>query len=86
MTTDMSKMVIAISNWAPEGSLDWLQHGACSGSCDKDNTFSTLSNLKFVTNSDNPVPPQPEPEPTDYTVGSDCENLNDEDCANVENC
>ena len=32
MTEDMKRMVIVMSNWG-SGSLNWLQHGVCSGSC-----------------------------------------------------
>ena len=32
MTSDITQMVFTLSNWS-SGSLDWLQHGKCQGSC-----------------------------------------------------
>ena len=40
-------MVIVFSNWSSDN-LDWLQHGACSGSCNQSTTFSSFSNIRFV--------------------------------------
>ena len=34
MTADIQDMAIVISNWGSY-SLNWLQHGICSGGCDK---------------------------------------------------
>lgn len=41
-------MAFVLSNWSPRN-LDWVQHGTCSGSCDKENVLSTISNLRFNT-------------------------------------
>ena len=82
MTSDMSKMVISLSNWGADG-LDWLQHGVCSGSCDRNNTLSTLSNLEFNTNGTY-TPPGPEPPTSEYGYGTDCGAVTDQDCALVD--
>lgn len=48
MTTDMTDMAFVISNWG-SGNLNWLQHGVCTGSCDRVNTLSVLENLQIFT-------------------------------------
>jgi len=50
MTEDIKSMVFAISNWSSDD-LDWLQHGACTGTCDPYTTLSVLKNLKFKTST-----------------------------------
>lgn len=55
MTADIQNMSIVISNWGSY-SLNWLQHGVCSGGCDPLNTLSSVSNLKIK------MRPEPEPE------------------------
>ena len=74
MSTDMTKMVISFSNWS-SGSLNWLQHGVCSGSCNTGTNTQTFSNLKFSTTGAGPVPDggvDPTPDPADYVFGSSC--------------
>lgn len=67
MTTDMTDMVLVISNWG-SGNLDWLQHGVCSGSCDSQNTLSVLSNMQIFTKEfEDPEEPD-EPEDPDEPV------------------
>ena len=91
-SADMTQMVIAISNWGNK-SLDWLQHGACSGECSKTSTFSQLKNLSFTTTDTVPRTPEPTPEPTPmpmptpgtYKFGNDC-NLTNGDCSLVFDC
>ena len=42
-------MVFAMSNWESTG-IDWLQHGACSGTCpETHDSLLTFSNLKVTT-------------------------------------
>merc|ERR1712109_226953 len=50
MTTDMTDMVLVISNWG-SGNLDWLQHGVCSGTCSRSGTFSAISDFQITTGS-----------------------------------
>lgn len=59
MTEAMQSMVFAISNWGSDG-LDWLQHGACSGSCDSTTNVNVFRNIEIYTQED-PEPPTPEP-------------------------
>ena len=84
MSTDMTHMVIAISNWSSDN-FDWLQHGVCSGSCSQTTTWSELSNLKFYTTTVEPAA-APEPEAVEYAYGDDCSSPTDQDCALVPNC
>ena len=63
MSTDMTQMVISISNWG-SGNFDWLQHGECSGSCSHTATWSSLKNLKFNSAGSPSPAPEPSPEPT----------------------
>ena len=48
ITADMRDMVLVFSNWGSD-SLDWLQHGVCSGSCSTTATSQTFTNLKITT-------------------------------------
>jgi len=59
MSEDIQKMVIVISNWGSY-SLNWLQHGVCSGGCDPSTTLSVFNNIKINTR------PIPEPEPIPF--------------------
>jgi hypothetical protein len=54
MSSDMTDMMFVFSNWG--GSLDWLQHGVCNGSCDQSATFSSFDNLKIFTAGNTPTP------------------------------
>ena len=48
MSDDLAgNMVITMSIWNA-GNLDWLQHGACTGSCTTD-SMHTVSNIKVTT-------------------------------------
>ena len=80
MTTDIQHMAFAISNWSGDD-IEWLQHGACTGTCDKWNTYSTFKNLKFTTAQ---YAPQDE---TVYKYGNKCGDSADvtlcgDDCRN----
>ena len=83
MSTQMTQMVIAISNWG-SSSLDWLQHGVCEGQCSTTSTFSQLKNLSFTTTEISPV--IPDRVDVTYAFGNDCANLTDEDCSMAVNC
>ena len=81
-------MAIAISNWG-SSSLDWLQHGVCSGSCNEQTTLSVFSNIKIHTNGMVPEDKRivivqdtvwtPE-SIDDYAWGNDCTGMNDQLC------
>jgi len=58
----MTDMMFVFSNWG--GSLDWLQHGVCSGGCDASATFSSFSDFKVFTGGNTPPSPTPDPDPT----------------------
>jgi len=64
MSSDMTDMVFAISNWG-SGSLDWLQHGVCTGTCSQSSTLSVFSNLQIFTGAYQPEPPAPPVEPVE---------------------
>ena len=48
MTSDITNMAFAFSHW-DGGSLDWMQHGVCTGGCES-TAMQTYSNLQFWTN------------------------------------
>ena len=54
MTAAIQDMVIVISNWGST-SLDWLQHGVCSGTCNESTTLSAFSNIKIYTKGNVPA-------------------------------
>ena len=60
-------MAFVLSNWGPS-SLDWLQHGTCTGSCDTSNTMSTISNIRFNTSGAVDAPLDYET----YKYGTEC--------------
>ena len=74
-------MAWAISHWESD-SLDWLQHGQCSGTCSSVDSWTTLKNMSFRTADATP------PEPVDTTVykyGNKCDdNLDQSECG--EDC
>ena len=48
MTEAMKSMVFAISNWGSDN-IDWLQHGACTGSCDPSTNVNVFRNIEIYT-------------------------------------
>jgi len=83
MTQDIQSMVWSISNWGAEtsGGIDWLEHGVCTGTCDRFMTETTLKNLAFITAD------YVQPDYTVYKYGdkcdydsTDCESACGEDC------
>ena len=86
MTDDMTRMVLSVSNWG--GSIDWLEHRVCSGTCSQSGTFSALSNLKFTSGTVAPqrpdITPTPEDDTDEYAYGDACSTTSDQDCANVD--
>ena len=42
-------MAWAISQWSSDDGIDWLQHGQCTGTCSRTNTFTSMKNMKFMT-------------------------------------
>ena len=82
-------MVIVISNWGST-SLDWLQHGVCSGTCNESTTLSAFSNIKIYTKGNVPaehgsavVKPEEAWAPKsidDYEWGNNCASVNDDLC------
>ena len=60
-------MAFVLSNWAPR-QLDWVQHGTCTGECDRDNVLSTISNIRFSTTGATDAPVDYET----YKYGSVC--------------
>lgn len=74
MTSDITQMVVVLSNWGAD-SLNWLEHGACTGSCSRSETFQSFSNLSFLSASAMPKPPTPTPEPEPPTPEPVDENV-----------
>ena len=76
----MTDMMFVFSSWGSK-SLDWLQHGACEGSCNKDTNLSTFSNIKIWTQGHTPEP-LPPTEPVDplqeFSYSSPCGDLMDQ--------
>ena len=87
MTEDMKRMVFVISNWGSD-SLNWLQHGVCSGSCSNSSTRSIIKNIEIQTTGAAVIPDSGSgdgdsggsTEPTEYVFGGACNNLTDGLC------
>ena len=74
-------MAFAFSHW-DGGSLDWMQHGVCSGGC-QSSAQQVYSNLQFWTAGNSPDE-EDNTQPTTYTYGNACMGLDDDDCATVD--
>jgi len=83
MTSDITNMAFAFSHW-DGGSLDWMQHGVCTGGCER-TAMNHYSNLQFWTQGSSPDDNDDNSQPTtSYTFGDACMDLTDDDCADVD--
>ena len=48
-------MAFIMSNWGSDDGISWLQHGACSGTCDNMPNLA-FSNLSFTSGGSGPAP------------------------------
>lgn len=62
MSYDMMEMAILTSSYT-FNNVRWLQHDACTGACDIDTVFVSISNLEFVTTDSAPIT---------YEFGQEC--------------
>lgn len=76
-------MAFALSNWGPQNS-SWLEHGVCEGSCDRVNTLSAFSNLRFNT-AGAIDPDDPDVDESIYKYGNKC-NADRHDLSTCDTC
>ena len=71
-------MAFIMSNWGSDDGISWLQHGACSGTCDNMPNLA-FSNLSFTSGGSGPSP-------GDYEFGDACGSKSDDYCDGSCDC
>ena len=73
------RMAFIMSNWGSDDGISWLQHGACSGTCDNKPNLA-FSNLSFTSGGSGPSPGG------DYEYGDACASKSDDYCDGSCDC